>query len=101
MLILPKPKPNNVTTFEAQSNRRQEVNKILKGILCAGAVIGTAAYLSPLIFQASYFNFCVMTTSGINDSKRWSQLNSGQQANLTAEAVQICNGGSQKYSIVD
>ena len=73
------------------------MNPFIKGLLCAGAVIGTAAYFSPLIFQASYFNFCVMTTSGINDSKMWSQLNSGQQANLTATAVQICNGGAEKY----
>lgn len=77
------------------------MNPFVKGLLCAGAVIGTAAYLSPLIFQDSYFNFCVMTASGINDSKRWSQLNSGQQANLTATAVQICNGGAEKYMPAD
>ena len=77
------------------------MNGILKGVLCTGAVIGIAAYLSPLIFQASYFNFCVITTSGINDKEAWSQLKSGQQAKLTAEAVQICNGSSQKYRITD
>ena len=77
------------------------MHPFIKNVLCAGAVIGTAAYLSPLIFQASYFNFCVMTTSGINDKKSWSQLNSSQQANLTATAVQICNGGGEKYQPVD
>ena len=77
------------------------MHPFIKSVLCAGAVLGTAAYLSPLIFQANYFNFCVMTTSGINDKKSWSQLNSSQQANLTATAAQICNGGGEKYQAVD
>jgi len=73
------------------------MHPLTKGLLCVGAAIGTAAYFSPVIFRANYFNLCVMTTSGINDSKMWSQLTSGQQANMVASAVQICNGGAEKY----
>ena len=76
------------------------MNKFFKWFLCTGAVLGTGAYLSPLIFEATYFNLCVMTTSGIQDSKSWSKLTSSQQANLTARAVQICKGGCS-YSIDD
>jgi len=73
---------------------------MFKWVLCAGAVLGTGAYLSPLIFQANFFNLCVMTTSGMQDTKSWSKLNSSQQANLTARAVQICKGGCS-YSVSD
>ena len=51
------------------------MNGILKGVLCTGAAIGIAAYLSPLIFQANYFNFCVINTSGINDKEPGVNLN--------------------------
>ena len=71
---------------------------MFKWVFCAGAVLGTGAYLSPLIFQANFFNLCVMTTSGIQDTKSWSKLTSSQQANLTARAVQICKGGCS-YSV--
>ena len=71
---------------------------MFKWVLCAGAVLGTGAYLSPLIFQANFFNLCVMTTSGLQDTKSWSKLTSSQQANLTARAVQICKGGCS-YSV--
>ena len=75
-------------------DKPQAMKKVLKGFFCTIAVIGTTAYLSPLIFQASYFNFCVMTTSGIQEKEAWSQLTMKQQGAMTAEAVAICNGAS-------